>query len=343
MCSFHHTEAFQKHECQKCVEITDRAPKKISQVELKRDMRSFLRAGATSGHLEKRNKKVIRYIIWDIESRQDKDDDGLMRHRPNLVVALELILKHTDFSFEHNTKEDMAVIEEYVDALEPMEFKGDDCIEKYVDWVIDDELNVKRRHNAPKPYDQTICIAHNSSGYGSRFIETYLDKKSYQCEPIKDNSWRLLKLSIKGGKISWIDSFNFFLEKLSNLPKTFSIKNSMKGNFPHAFNTYENQNYIGALPDTEYFHPEYVKIINGKGKVDFSEHKELEEWHKREKEKYESSGKQYNLQEELPTYCIDDCRVLAKSVLSFRSGIINKQVKKGVILTLLGIALLCRV
>ncbi len=28
MCSFHHTEAFQKHECQKCVEIIDRAPKK---------------------------------------------------------------------------------------------------------------------------------------------------------------------------------------------------------------------------------------------------------------------------------------------------------------------------
>ncbi len=218
-----------------------------------------MRSGASSEQqLDKRNKKIIRYIIWDIESRQDKDDDGLMRHRPNLVVALEMILKHTDFSFKDNTKEDMAVIEEYVDVLEPMVFKGDDGLGKYVDWVISDELNIKQRHITPKPYDQTICIAHNSSGYDSRFIETYLDKKSYQCEPIKDNSWRLLKLSIKGGKISWIDSSNFFLEKLANLRKTSSIKNSMKGNFPHGLNTYENQNYLGALPDIEYFHPEYV-------------------------------------------------------------------------------------
>ncbi len=37
MCTFHHLEGFEKHDCQRCVEITDRTPKKISLVELKRD------------------------------------------------------------------------------------------------------------------------------------------------------------------------------------------------------------------------------------------------------------------------------------------------------------------
>ena len=296
VCSFHHIEGYHKHRCQTCVEITDKAPKKISQIELTRDVMSFLRAGASSEQLDKRNNKVIKYIIWDIESRQDNDDDGLVGHRPNLVVALAIIVTHTDVSFAYNTNEDMTLIEDYVDALEPVVSNGDKCIEEYVDFVVTDELNIKRRHNTPKPYDQTICIAHNSSGYDSRFIETYLDKKSYQCEPIKDNSWRLLKLSIKGCNISWFDSFNFFLAQLANLPKTFSINNSMNGHFPHGFNTYDNHNYIGPLPDIEYVHPEYITIINGKGKVDFSEHAELIQWYEREKEKYEISGRQYNLQ-----------------------------------------------
>ena len=72
-----------------------------------------------------------------------------------------------------------------------------------------------------------------------------------------------------------------------------------------------------------------ITIINGKGKVDFSEHAYLMKWYDREKEKYEISGGRYNLQGELLTYCIDDCRALAKSVLSFRSGIINQEIKRG--------------
>ena len=39
----------------------------------------------------------------------------------------------------------MTLIEEYADALEPIVFKGDKCIEEYADFVTSDELFVGRK------------------------------------------------------------------------------------------------------------------------------------------------------------------------------------------------------
>ena len=45
------------------------------------------------------------------------------------------------------------------------------------------------------------------------------------------------EISVKYGRIFWIDSVNFFNEPLSKLSKTYGVKNSLKGYFPHGFNT----------------------------------------------------------------------------------------------------------
>ena len=97
----------------------------------------------------------------------------------------------------------------------------------------------------------------------------------------------------------------------------------MKGFFPHGFNTTENENYIGKIPDLKYYHPEYTKIVNHKGKLDYSEHQKLVDWHSEQVK----NNVVFNMKDELLKYCIDDCKVLLKAVLIFRNIIINKPLK----------------
>jgi len=77
----------------------------------------------------------IRYIIWDIETTQEPDENGYRAHRPNLVVAYEIIIKHGYI-------ED---VEAFVDALEPHVFKGENCIDDYCQWVMYEQSNIIQR------------------------------------------------------------------------------------------------------------------------------------------------------------------------------------------------------
>ena len=56
-----------------------------------------------------------------------------------------------------------------------------------------------------------------------------------------------------------MDSLSFLLAPLSALPKMFGFGVMKKGFFPHAFNTPENQNYVGPHPAREYYDPENMK------------------------------------------------------------------------------------
>ncbi|KAL4101205.1 hypothetical protein QTP88_021225 [Uroleucon formosanum] len=70
----------------------------------------------------------------------------------------------------------------------------------------------------------------------------------------------------KGLSIRIIDSSNFIQGPLSSFPKTFGLNELKKGYFPHFFNTVENQNYIGILPDKKYYGFETMKTEN---KIEF--------------------------------------------------------------------------
>ena len=50
----------------------------------------------------------------------------------------------------------------------------------------------------------------------------------------------------------FIDSYNFFTSGLRALPSTYGI-DTIKGFFPHHFNTPENQDYVGTIPKPEMF------------------------------------------------------------------------------------------
>ena len=308
------TDSFKKHECKQ--DNVETADYNKSKGKIRKDRKKFLGSTFKRENQDKRNEGHLRYIIWDIEVNQEKDADGYMRHKPNLIVAYEIIIPHGVID----------EVEPFVDRLEPKIFEGYDSVQDFMSWVLCEQDRIKQcKNDSTVKYKKTLCIAHNSRGYDSRFILKYLDSKSIiPDKTIRANGGSSIQnISLKEGRISFIDSLNFFNEPLGNLPKTYNIQFSQKGYFPHAFNTKANENYNGSIPDIQYYHPEYTKIINHKGKLDFTNHNSLIQWHTEQVK----NKVVFNLKDELLKYCIDDCKVLLKAVLIFRNNIIDKHIR----------------
>ena len=62
------------------------------------------------------------------------------------------------------------------------------------------------------------------------------------------NETKIIVMSI--GNTKFIDSVNYLPMRISDLPKTFRLKDTLgKDVFPHLFNTKTNQMYISPIPD----------------------------------------------------------------------------------------------
>lgn len=94
-----------------------------------------------------------------------------------------------------------------------------------------------------------------------------------------------------------------FPNKLSLFPKIFGFKNTEKGYFPHKFNTSENQNYVGKMPDEKYFAPGAMKP---------DEYEEFKKWYDEHKED------NFHFQVELKKYCDRDVNILAQGCRKLR-------------------------
>jgi hypothetical protein len=94
------------------------------------------------------------------------------------------------------------------------------------------------------------AIAHNTKSYDSQFILKYCLDNTLKPYTIY-NCTKLMLLEVCQIKI--IDNHNFLASPLSAFPKTFGLKKIKKGYIPHYFNTTENQNYVGPIPDAEYY------------------------------------------------------------------------------------------
>ena len=64
-----------------------------------------------------------------------------------------------------------------------------------------------------------------------------------------------MQLTFNDYRIRLIDSLNFLQMPSSKFPETFGLDLSThsKGDFPFKFNTVENQNYIGPVPDIKFY------------------------------------------------------------------------------------------
>ena len=88
------------------------------------------------------------------------------------------------------------------------------------------------------------------------------------------------------------------------MSKTYDI-DTIKGYFPHHFNTPDNQDYIGKIPDEHYY---------GVDNMDSDDYtKDFLPWYKSQQER-----RDWSFEAEMKLYCEADVVLLAKTVLKFR-------------------------
>ncbi|XP_024941493.1 uncharacterized protein LOC107268426 [Cephus cinctus] len=115
---------------------------------------------------------------------------------------------------------------------------------------------------------------------------------------------------MKTGRVTFIDSLNYFHMPLSGLPKAFGLVGSaglkQKGVFLHLFNTPENQHYIGPLPPLEFYSPDTMPT----GQRD-----QFLAWYNEQR----SAGYVFNFRTEFIDYCRSDVAIFRQACVSFRA------------------------
>jgi len=170
----------------------------------------------------------------------------------------------------------------------------ENCIESFILY-----LNERNKGNH-------ICVAHNGAGYDTRLIfersAKLLPKKSRNATT---NGTKFIEFKI--GQIKFRDSLLHLPGSLKKLAKSFELP-VQKGYFPHLFNTLENFNYVGPIPDEKYF--DLTWSTGSDGDV-----QKFREW-------YNHADRQnmvWNFREEIIKYCIDDVEILAQIMHNFHT------------------------
>ena len=209
-------------------------------------------------------EQAVVKIFFDCECMQE----GGEAHRVNLVCA-ETSLDDRRYQFP--------------------------SMQDFMAWV----WNLRVTDPGRRPF---VLIAHNFQGYDGYLLLEELYKQAVVPSQIV-NGAKLLSVSIPGD-IKFIDSLNFFPMALASFPQTFGLQEEAKGFFPHFFNIPTLQQYVGAMPDKQYYDPDGMKPAR---RADF------ERWYADQV----ASHRVFNLQAELLKYCQSDVRILKQACTLF--------------------------
>ena len=252
--------------CQKCERFTDTdvAPHfcNSSYCKFCKDYREynhlcFIKPIENKQKVKKTNKRTI-FIFYDFETTQETEvSENTFLHKVNFCVAQKVCSECL------NEKFDMNECRFCRGCMTKIFDDGEKTLDNFVEYV----LETQQFSNIEK----VIVIAHNSKGFDCQFIlKNILDNEKIIVEPrvILSGSKNIL-LNI--GSINFIDSMNYSNMNLSALPKAFGLSNDVvKGTFPFHFNTQDNQNYIGVMPEKKFFGLESMSV--------FARH-EFDEWY----------------------------------------------------------------
>ena len=160
-----------------------------------------------------------------------------------------------------------------------------------------------------KEHREYTCIAHYAKGYDSQFILKYCVENTLKPYTIY-NGTKLMLLEIPSIRLKIIDSSNFVQGPLSDFPKTFRLTELKKGYFPHLFNTKENENYVGSIPDKKYYCYNQMKP---------EARKKFLEWYlQKVQENYI-----FDMEKEIVEYCSSDVDILRKGSLQLREDFLD--------------------
>ena len=211
------------------------------------------------------------FVYADIEAM--KDHEGVFV--PNLLC------------YSSSEEEDIHVIE------------GNQCVLNFLQ-ELDDLAEVPDNNEQQR---EVIVVFHNLKAFDGIFIINELYQQ--QREVINQLTVGAKVLSFTSGPLKFIDSLSFLPMPLASFPATFNLSELKKGFFPHLFNTPENQQYVGRIPDLEFYDPDSMMS---------SKKEELINWHVEQVRR----NVQFNFKEELISYCQSDVQLLKLGCQAFQ-------------------------
>ena len=175
--------------------------------------------------------------------------------------------------------------------------KGKDCVCTFL-HDLDEATEIPNDDRDRK----VIVIFHNLKGFDGVFIinELYKQKRTVENQLTIGSK----VLAFESGSLTFKDSLCFIPFPLAAFPATFNLQELKKGFFPHQFNLPHHQDYVGRIPDLEFFDPE--------GKSEKNK-KELQDWHKEQVKR----GVQYDFAKEMEEYCHSDVQLLQAGCEAF--------------------------
>ena len=151
---------------------------------------------------------------------------------------------------------------------------------------------------------EVIVVFHNLKAFDSVFLINEL----YQQQREVNNQLTVgaKVLSFTSGPLKFIDSLCFLPMPLASFPATFNLMELKKGFFPHLLNTPDNQNYVGRIPDIEFYDPNGMLP---------AKKEELSNWHAEQVRR----NVMFNFKEELIAYCKSDVQLLKNGCEAFQN------------------------
>ena len=150
---------------------------------------------------------------------------------------------------------------------------------------------------------EIIIIFHNFKGFDSVFVVNELYQQ--QREVTEQLTVGAKVLSFKSGPLKFIDSLSFLPMRLAAFSSTFNLTELKKGFFPHLFNLPHHQNYVGRIPDIEFYDPDGMMPIKKE---------ELLLWHSEQV----ARNVTFNFKQEMIAYCSSDVALLKAGCIKFQ-------------------------
>ena len=170
----------------------------------------------------------VLYVFYDFETTQNtRYSETAKVHVPNLVY-----------------------IQQFCSRCVGVDDSAQDCercgIRKHSFWE-DPVCNLLTYLCEPRPWiRQIIAIAHNAKAFDLHFILSRAVLLKWRPELVMSGQKIIL---MKMEHIKFIDSISFLPFPLRKLSAAFGLT-AAKGWYPHYFNTEENLDYVGSIPDT---------------------------------------------------------------------------------------------
>ena len=175
---------------------------------------------------------------------------------------------------------------------------GEDCVLRFLQDLDDlaEESDSEQQRNI-------IVVFHNLKGFDGMFL---IHELYDQQRPVENQITVGAKvLSFRSGPIKFIDSLCFLPMALSAFSATFNLTQLKKGFFPHLFNMPENQNYVGRIPDLEFYDPDSMMP---------SKKEELLQWYSDQVRR----NVVFDFKKELLDYCKSDVALLKAGCQAFQ-------------------------